>query len=120
VRFLSVEPLLEDFGEIDLTGISWVIVGGESGPGARPMKKQSVVSIREQCRQFGVRFFFKQWGGVRKAKNGRLLDGKTYDEYPKRVAAPVPERSKCVVLAQEFLQSLKETGRARPLVQVAI
>ncbi len=85
VRFLSVEPLLEDLGEIDLSGITWVIVGGESGPGARPMKREWVVSIRKQCRAQGVAFFFKQWGGVRKAKNGRLLDGRTYDEYPERV-----------------------------------
>ena len=82
VRFLSIEPLLEDLGEIDLSGIHWVIVGGESGPGARPMKKEWVVSIRDQCREQHVPFFFKQWGGVRKAKNGRLLDGRTYDAYP--------------------------------------
>jgi protein gp37 len=60
VRFLSVEPLLEDLGKIDLTGISWVIVGGESGPGARPIRKEWVVSIREQCNAAGVAFFFKQ------------------------------------------------------------
>jgi protein gp37 len=67
VRFLSVEPLLEDLGEIDLSGITWVIVGGESGPGARPMRREWVISIRRQCREKGVAFFFKQWGGVRKA-----------------------------------------------------
>jgi protein gp37 len=66
VRFLSIEPLLEHLGEIDQSGISWVIIGGESGPGARPMKKEWVVSIRDQCRAAGVPFFFKQWGGVRK------------------------------------------------------
>lgn len=74
VRFLSIEPLLEDLGEIDLSGIDWIIVGGESGPGARPMKKEWVISIRDQCRASGVPFFFKQWGGVRKIKNGRLLE----------------------------------------------
>jgi len=81
-RFLSVEPLLENIGDIDLKGINWVIVGGESGPGARPMEREWVVSIRKQCREHGVPFFFKQWGGVRKKKAGRLLDGRTYDEMP--------------------------------------
>src|SRR6202011_5992392 len=70
VRFLSVEPLLENVGKINLLGINWVIVGGESGPGARPMKKEWVISVREQCQEYGVPFFFKQWGGVRKTKHG--------------------------------------------------
>jgi len=70
VRFLSVEPLLEDLGELPLDGISWVIVGGESGPGARPMQEAWVLSIREQCETAGVAFFFKQWGGVRKKCHG--------------------------------------------------
>jgi protein gp37 len=83
VRFLSIEPLLEDLGDIDLDGISWVIVGGESGPKARPMEKEWVVSIRDQCRNRHVPFFFKQWGGVHKVKTGRTLDGKTYDEFPR-------------------------------------
>jgi protein gp37 len=83
VRFLSVEPLLEDLGEIDLSGIHWVIVGGESGFGARPMKREWVLSIKRQCRQYGIPFFFKQWGGVRKAKTGRHLDGRVYDEMPR-------------------------------------
>jgi protein gp37 len=91
VRFLSVEPLLEDLGEINLEGIHWVIVGGESGAGARPMQKEWVESIRDQCRRAGVCFFFKQWGGVRKSKAGRLLDGRTYDELPPRVELPVLE-----------------------------
>jgi len=82
VRFLSVEPLLEDLGEIDLTGISWVIVGGESGPGAREMKPEWVRSVRLQCQASGIPFFFKQWGGVRKSEAGRRLDGLTYDELP--------------------------------------
>ncbi len=81
-KFLSIEPLLEDLGKIDLTDIDWVIVGGESGPGARPMLRDWVVSIRRQCRRHNVPFFFKQWGGVRKKKAGRLLDGRTYDEMP--------------------------------------
>jgi protein gp37 len=82
VRFLSIEPLLEDLGELDLGGIHWVIVGGESGPGARPMQREWVVSIRDQCRRANVPFFFKQWGGVRKSEHGRLLDGQTFDEMP--------------------------------------
>lgn len=82
VRFLSIEPLLEDLGEIDLEGIGWVIVGGESGPGARPMKPEWVRSIQSQCIRDGVPFFFKQWGGKRKKSAGRLLDGKTYSDFP--------------------------------------
>jgi protein gp37 len=82
VRFLSVEPLLENIGVLDLRGIHWVIVGGESGPGARPMEKDWVTSILRQCRKWRVPFFFKQWGGVQKSKNGRLLDGRTYDQLP--------------------------------------
>lgn len=82
VRFLSVEPLLEDIGTLNLADIHWVIVGGESGIGARPMLREWVVSIRRQCRASGVPLFFKQWGGVRKARAGRLLDGRTYDEMP--------------------------------------
>jgi protein gp37 len=116
-RFLSIEPLLEDLGEIDLSGIAWVIVGGESGPGARPMKREWVVSIRKQCREQHVPFFFKQWGGVRKAKNGRLLDGRTYDEYPERVAAQVPDRTNCLKSAAEFLESFG-MGLKEPLVQL--
>jgi protein gp37 len=88
VRFLSVEPLLEDIGELRLEGISWVIVGGESGPGARPMKEDWVLSIREQCEAASVPFFFKQWGGVRKKAAGRMLRGRTYDGFPKRVQHP--------------------------------
>jgi protein gp37 len=86
VRFLSVEPLLEDLGELDLNGIHWVIVGGESGHGARPMSGNWVNSIRIQCRNAHVPFFFKQWGGRQKSKAGRLLHGRTYDEMPPRVS----------------------------------
>jgi len=93
VRFLSIEPLLEDLGELDLTGIGWVIVGGESGHGARPMEKAWVVSIREQCQAAKVPFFFKQWGGVRKAAAGRQLDERTYDEMPARhQVTAIPQR----------------------------
>jgi protein gp37 len=83
VRFLSIEPLLEDLGEFDLTGIDWVIVGGESGPGARPMQPGWVRSIRAQCRRACIPFFFKQWGGTKKRLSGRHLDGRTYDEMPR-------------------------------------
>jgi hypothetical protein len=108
--------LLEDLGEIDLSGITWVIVGGESGPGARPMKREWVISIREQCRMQGVPFFFKQWGGVRKAKNGRLLDGRTYDEYPVRAALPVPDRATCLSFAETVKATLDRFVQ-QPLVQ---
>ena len=91
-RFLSVEPLLEDVGAIDLTGIHWVIVGGESGPGARPMQKGWVTSIRAQCKTSKVPFFFKQWGGVRKHRYGRELDGQTYDERPPALVTGTPLR----------------------------
>ena len=82
IRFLSVEPLLEDLGRLDLRKIHWMIVGGESGAGARPIEPEWVRSLERQCRLSNVPFFFKQWGGVRKSENGRLLDGLTYDELP--------------------------------------
>lgn len=90
VRFLSIEPLLEDLGEVDLTGIDWVIVGGESGPGARPMKKEWVLSLRDQCEAAEVKFFFKQWGGLRKKIAGRDLEGRTYDGIPDRTLSTAP------------------------------
>ena len=82
VRFLSLEPLLGPLPELDLTGIDWVIVGGESGPGARPVDPDWVREIRDQCLSAGVPFFFKQWGGTRKKAAGRLLDGRVWDEMP--------------------------------------
>jgi protein gp37 len=96
VRFLSVEPLLEDLGKLDLEGIHWMIVGGESGAGARPMKREWVLALREQCRSSRVPFFFKQWGGVRKSSFGRKLDGRTYDEYPSRIFHPVLDTDECL------------------------
>ena len=94
IRFLSIEPLLEDIGEINLVGIHWVIVGGESGPKARPMKPEWVDAIREQCEMQNVAFFFKQWGGWGadgkkrpKKKNGRIFAGKTWDEMPSQSLA---------------------------------
>jgi protein gp37 len=82
VRFISFEPLIGDVGELNLDGIHWAIVGGESGRGARPMNEEWVRNIQRQCEEQGVAFFFKQWGGVNKAEAGRELDGRTYDEMP--------------------------------------
>ena len=82
VKFLSLEPLISKVKLLNLTGIDWVIVGGESGPGARPMLEEWVIDIKKQCRLQNVPFFFKQWGGVNKKKFGRLLEGKTWDEMP--------------------------------------
>lgn len=102
VRFLSIEPLLEDIGKIHLEGIHWVIVGGESGAGARPMDEAWVLSIRDQCHHAGVPFFFKQWGGVRKKTAGRELHGRTYDEFPSRATTAIPDRLVRLALAAEF------------------
>jgi len=82
VRFVSFEPLLGPIDLVDLTGIHWAIVGGESGPGARPMARQWVETIRAVCQDQNVAFFFKQWGGTRKGRQGRLLNDRTWDEYP--------------------------------------
>jgi protein gp37 len=87
VKFLSLEPLLGPIPDINLEGIDWVIVGGESGPGARPMAPKWVIDIRDQCLDAGVPFFFKQWGGVNKKKNGRSLDGRTWDAMPLQALA---------------------------------
>lgn len=84
LKFLSLEPLLGPLSEINLDGIDWVIVGGESGPGARPMREEWVVEIRDRCATASVPFFFKQWGGVSKKRSGRLLEGKTWDAVPSR------------------------------------
>lgn len=83
VRFLSLEPLLGPLPELDLTRIDWVIVGGESGPGARPMDPAWVLDLRDQCLNAGVAFYFKQWGGVRKKKAGRLLEKRTWNQMPR-------------------------------------
>ena len=87
VKFLSLEPLLGALPDLDLAGIGWVIVGGESGPGAREMKEEWAIDIRDQCQAAGVPFHFKQWGGVFKKRNGRVLDGRTWDETPTEPAA---------------------------------
>jgi hypothetical protein len=108
---------------IDLTGIDWVIVGGESGPGARPMAPAWVDSIRQQCRRARVPFFFKQWGGVLKKRTGRLLNGRTYDEFPEAAfgQALVPDRAERTRLAATVAPStlawpsalVRLTGKAR-------
>ncbi|MDD1704802.1 MAG: phage Gp37/Gp68 family protein, partial [Methanoregula sp.] len=82
VRFLSLEPLIGPLPGLDLEGINWVIVGGESGPGARPMQEEWVTDIRDICLASGVPFFFKQWGGVFKKRTGRILEGRTWDQMP--------------------------------------
>jgi len=102
IRFLSVEPLLEDLGKLNLRNINWMIVGGESGAGARIMKKEWVLPLRDQCRKNQVAFFFKQWGGVRKAKFGRRLEGKTYDEFPPRARHPVMTAEDCSRAVREI------------------
>ncbi len=84
VRFLSVEPLLGPIPRLPLRGIHWVIVGGESGPGARPMHESWVLQIKDRCAERGVAFFFKQWGGVNKKRAGRSLEGRTWDEWPRQ------------------------------------
>jgi protein gp37 len=85
VKFLSLEPLLGPLPKLKLRGIDWAIVGGESGPGARPMNAEWVTDLRDQCQRAGVAFFFKQWGGVQKKKAGRELEGRTWDEMPELV-----------------------------------
>ncbi len=92
VKFLSLEPLLGPLPSLNLAGIDWVIVGGESGPGARPMRKEWVVDIRDQCLAAELPFFFKQWGGVHKKRNGRTLQGRIWSQMPNR-AVPCPQGS---------------------------
>jgi hypothetical protein len=85
VRFISFEPLLGSLGELDLSGISWAIVGGESGPNHRPIKPEWVREIRDQCLEQGVAFFFKQWGGRTPKSGGRTLDGREWNQYPPEI-----------------------------------
>ncbi|MFO0877816.1 MAG: phage Gp37/Gp68 family protein [Gemmataceae bacterium] len=94
VRFLSVEPLLEDLGQVDLTCIDWVIVGGESGTRSRPLHPDWVRSLRDQCATQGVKFFFKQWGGRNKKASGRELDGRTHDEIPQLLSLGLPTQKR--------------------------
>ena len=85
VRFLSLEPLIGPTESLDLTGIHWAIVGGESGPGARPMESEWVIRIRDRCLAFGIPFFFKQWGGTTPKAGGRLLEGREWNEWPRTI-----------------------------------
>jgi len=117
MKFLSVEPLLEDLGELDLQGIDWVIVGGESGRGARPLEERWVLNILQSCRKSKVPFFFKQWGGVNKKKAGRELRGKTYDQFPERKPSQIPSRAErqAMILAME-----EQFARTHDLHQITI
>jgi len=90
VKFMSLEPLLGPLPRLNLTDIDWVIVGGESGPGARPMRLEWATEIRDQCVQDATPFFFKQWGGFRKKRNGRVLEGRTWDEFPVELSEGIP------------------------------
>ncbi|HEX5105220.1 MAG TPA: phage Gp37/Gp68 family protein [Pirellulaceae bacterium] len=108
VPFLSIEPLLEDLGELNLNGIRWVIVGGESGHGARPIVRDWVVCIRKQCHRTGVPFFFKQWGGIQKSKTGRKLDGRTYDGFPSHEFHAPLDRIARLTLVDEFERDVSE------------
>lgn len=87
IKFLSLEPLLSPLSGLRLDRIDWVIVGGESGPRARPIQKDWIIEIRDKCEEAGVPFFFKQWGGINKKESGRHLEGRTYDAMPRRIAA---------------------------------
>ena len=89
IKFLSIEPLLGPLPGLDLEGIDWVLVGGESGPCARPVDAAWVIDIRDQCLAAGVAFFFKQWGGVDRRKTGRILEGRTWDDMPAACSAPM-------------------------------
>ncbi len=119
VRFLSIEPLLEDLGGLDLSGIHWVIVGGESGPGARPLDPEWVRSIMAQCKKAKIPFFFKQWGGVQKKKTGRKLLGRTYDELPRKRTCPIPEKDRRLALASRISFQLA-SHRSDELVHLAV
>jgi protein gp37 len=117
VRFLSIEPLLEDLGRLNLNGIHWVIVGGESGHGARPMQPLWVDAIKQQCHDQSTLFFFKQWGGVQKSKHGRRLHGRTYDDMPAQSALHPPDRTMRNQLLRDLAPLTQQWTRA-PLVHL--
>jgi protein gp37 len=114
IKFLSIEPLLEDLGEFDISGVDWAIVGGESGHGARAMEQQWVEKILKSCRRQKVAFFFKQWGGVHKSTTGRSLHGRTYDEMPRLRAKPIPERKTRTFLAIKWQNRVKHWSAPEP------
>lgn len=121
LRFLSIEPLLEDLGPVNLAGIQWVIVGGESGAGARPMRKEWVLTIQQECKRAGIPFFFKQWGGVRKSAHGRELDGCTYDGFPQITRRPVlPSAARAAAVEEITRQSLERVYQIRISQVVAV
>jgi protein gp37 len=113
MKFLSIEPLLEDLGIINLIDIKWVIVGGESGRKARPIERNWVASLLHQCLKSQVPFFFKQWGGVQKKKTGRTLNGRTYNEFPSVAEVQVPDRRS----RREIADRLSRRFRADELYQ---
>jgi hypothetical protein len=117
---LSIEPLLEDLGTLDLTSIDWVIVGGESGPRARPMRGEWVESIYRQCRSARVPFFFKQWGGKRKLISGRLLHDRTYDEFPQIFTPSVPNVQEQRERAAMYGKADQEVSRPRSSLLVQL
>jgi len=117
IKFLSIEPLLEDLGDVDISGIHWAIVGGESGNGARPMQEPWVENILRLCRKERVAFFFKQWGGVRKGTAGRRLNNRTYDEMPMPQTHPIPARQIRSSAATAWDARAKRWGR-NPLTQI--
>ncbi len=102
IKFLSIEPLLEFLGPLPLSDIDWVIVGGESGAGARPIQPEWVIDLRDQCKMAGTPFFFKQWGGPNKKVKGRLLDNRTHDEFPNQPQNAVLETGKRQELIRKF------------------
>jgi len=102
VKFLSLEPLIGPLSDLDLNSVDWTIVGGESGPGARPLKEEWVLHIRDQCLAANIPFFFKQWGGVRKKLNGRMLQGRTWDQIP---IHPVSEADGSILAEQSIPSS---------------
>lgn len=119
IKFLSIEPLLEDLGDFDLSGIDWAIVGGESGHGARPMEPAWVTSILKSCRKEKIDFFFKQWGGVHKSKTGRSLNGRTYDDMPKMIAQPIPVKKIRVSAAAKW-HNREKYWHSPPITQIAL
>lgn len=117
VKFLSIEPLLEDLGEVDISGVDWVIVGGESGAGARPMAAAWVKMLFQNCRRQNIPFFFKQWGGVFKSTAGRTLHGRTYDEMPEFEIAQIPSKITRVLAASSWQNRVQYWMSASTLQQ---